>query len=98
MRRVHVFALFLLALLLTPVGTLNAQSITITPVIPSVAVGKTVQFSAQVTGLSNTAVTWWAGGVKGGNATVGTITSKGLYTAPQTTPSQNPVQITATNV
>jgi len=91
------FALFLLALLLTPERILCAQSITITPGTPSVAVGKTVQFSAQVTGLSNTAVTWSAGGVKGGNATVGTITSMGLYTAPQTPPSQNPVQITATS-
>ena len=98
--RMHIvggFALFLLALLLTPERILCAQSITITPGTPSVAVGKTVQLSAQVTGLSNTAVTWSAGGVKGGNTTVGTITAMGLYTAPQTPPSQNPVQITATS-
>ena len=97
MHRVRVFGLFLLALVLTPVRILYAQRITITPRTPSVAVGKAVQFSAQITGLSNTAVTWSAGGVKGGNSTVGTITSTGLYTAAQTPPSQNPVQITATS-
>ena len=41
-------------------------------------VGQTAQYTAQVTGLSHTAVAWYAGGVKGGNSTVGTISAKGL--------------------
>jgi len=74
-----------------------SQSITVTPAEPSVIVGQTVQYSAQVTGLSGKGVTWSAGGVKGGNSTVGTINAKGLYRAPATPPGQNPVQIIATN-
>ncbi len=98
MHRVRGTAPFLLVLVITPVWTVYAQSIIITPGTPSVAVGRTVQFSAQATGLSNATVTWSAGGVKGGNSTAGTVTSTGLYTAPQSLPSQNSVQITATSV
>lgn len=45
----------------------------------------TQQFSANVQGLSNTAVTWSVDGVSGGNSTNGVITSSGLYTAPAAT-------------
>jgi hypothetical protein len=76
---------------------LCAQSITVTPTMPSVAVNGTVQFTAQVSGLSSNAVRWSAGGVQGGNTTAGTISSSGLYTAPKTIPGQNPVQIIATS-
>ncbi len=41
-------------------------------------------------------VIWLAGGKIGGNATVGTISSTGLYTAPMTAPASGQVQITAT--
>jgi hypothetical protein len=43
---------------------------------------QTQQFSAAVSGSSNTAVHWQAGGVSGGNSNYGTISSSGLYTAP----------------
>jgi hypothetical protein len=98
MRQVRSLALSLLTSLLAPVSPLYGQTITVTPGVPSVALGNTVQFSAQVNGLPNTAVTWSAGGVRGGNSTAGTISSTGLYTAPTTMPGQNPVQITATSV
>ena len=39
-------------------------------------------FVAKVTGGSDTAVTWTVDAISGGNSTVGTITGKGLYTAP----------------
>ena len=97
MRLVRSFGLFLLALMLLPVGDLYAQSITITPPNPTVGVGQTIQLSAQVTGLSNTDVTWSVAGVKGGNSTAGMITSAGLYKAPAKLPGQNPVQVTATS-
>ena len=58
----------------------------------------TRQFTANVTGLTNTAVVWAAGGVVGGNSTAGTISTTGLYTAPAVLPAQNPVQITARSV
>jgi len=98
MQRVGNLALFLLAILLVPAIDVCAQSITVTPSMPYVAVGGTVQFSATVTGLSGKGVTWSAGGKVGGNATSGKITATGLYTAPATLPGQNPVQVTATSI
>ncbi|MFN7992195.1 MAG: hypothetical protein U0Q18_01250 [Bryobacteraceae bacterium] len=91
-------SLFRFVLLLAAVTCASAQSVTISPLSPSLAVGKTIQFSAQVTGLTRTGVTWSAGGAVGGNSTAGTITAKGLYKAPASLPGQNPVQITATSV
>lgn len=58
----------------------------------SVLLGNTQQFTAAVTGTSNTAVTWSVNGVSSGNSTVGTIASTGLYTAPQDLP--NPTNVT----
>ncbi|MEQ1947564.1 MAG: DUF1800 family protein [Bryobacteraceae bacterium] len=83
----------LAALVVAP--ALLAQSITVSPKNDSVVAGQAKQYAATVTGLSNTSVNWYAGGVKGGNSTVGTISSAGLYTAPLNLPAQNPVQIMA---
>lgn len=44
------------------------------------------QFSATVTGTSNTAVTWKVNGTTGGSALTGTITAAGLYYAPHSAP------------
>ena len=57
--------------------------------------GTTVQFTATVSGTTNTAVTWQVNGVPGGNSTVGTISSDGLYTAPAVQPNPSTVTITA---
>ena len=81
MRNVGGILLCALALLLAALGNAGAQSIKVAPANSSVPVNKTLQFSAQVTGLSSADVIWSAGGVKGGNATAGTITPAGLYTA-----------------
>src|SRR2546430_16794247 len=56
--------------------------VTIAPMSATVAARGTQQFTATVQNTSNTAVTWQVNGVTGGNATVGTISSSGLYTAP----------------
>lgn len=61
--------------------------ITISPTTATVASGGTQQFSATVTGSSNTAVTW--------TASAGTINSSGLFTAPAVT-TQTTVTVTAT--
>ena len=53
------------------------------------------QFTATVTNTTDTAVTWQVNGVTGGNATVGTINSSGLYTAPAVIPNPASVTITA---
>ena len=74
----------------------HAQSVSVAPSSAMVGVGFTQQFTATVTGLSNTAVTWSVAGKGVGNATVGTITPAGLYTAPLTLPGQNPVTVRAT--
>jgi parallel beta-helix repeat protein len=63
----------------------------------SVLLGNTQQLTATVTGTSNTAVTWSVNGVSGGNSTVGTISSTGLYTAPQDLPNPASVTIQATS-
>lgn len=72
-------------------------TVSISPISPSVRVGETVQFTATVLGISNTAVTWSVNGTVGGNATVGTISTAGLYTAPSTVPTTT-VRVRATSV
>src|SRR6184192_2421689 len=70
-------------------------SVTISPVSATVGAGGTQQFTATVQNTSNTAVTWQVSGVSGGNATVGTISSSGLYTAPAVVPNPATVAVTA---
>jgi hypothetical protein len=77
--------------------TLVGVTVTVSPTTAQVPGGATQQFTATVTGPSNTSVTWSAGGVVGGNSTVGTINSTGLYTAPSTVPNPAQVTITATS-
>ena len=66
---------------------LDAQSIALTPGYTTLGVNQTLQYTATVTGLTNTAVTWKVCNVTGGNATCGTITQTGLYTAPAAVPA-----------
>ena len=76
-------------------GSSNQSSvgITVLPTAASVSVGNTQQFTATVTGTSNTGVSWT---VVGG-ASNGTITSAGLYTAPTSVPNPPTVTVTATS-
>lgn len=67
-------------------GTPSAM-VAVTPASPCILPSATEQFTAVVTSLSNTAVTWLVDNVAGGNSTVGTITASGLYTAPPYTGS-----------
>lgn len=84
-----------IGLLLTLLSIPQALGLTVKPTMPSVALGRTVQFAAQQDAATSTDVAWSAGGVIGGNSKAGTISSAGLYTAPATMPGQNPVQVTA---
>jgi len=63
-----------------------------------VRLGSTDQFTATVTGESSTSVTWQVNGVTGGNSTVGTISTAGLYTPPAAIPSPNTVTVKAISV
>lgn len=70
---------------------------TISPTQAIVQAGLSQQFSAVVNGTANTGVTWLVNGSAGGNHTVGTISSSGLYAAPQVAPA-TPVTVTARSV
>lgn len=70
-------------------------TVVVSPANATVETGKTQQFTAAVTGTTNTAVSWNVNGVAGGNATVGVISAAGLYTAPATAPSPATVTIGA---
>jgi len=72
-------------------------TVTVSPASAQVPVNGLQQFSAAVANTSNTAVTWSANGVPGGNSTVGTISFAGLYTAPAKIPSPATVTVTATS-
>src|SRR5690349_8246056 len=72
-------------------------TVTITPTTASLQTTKTQQFTATVTGSSNVAVTWKVNDVVGGNSTIGTVSTSGLYTAPAAAPSPNTVNVTATS-
>ena len=82
------------ALIAIAPGVLSAQSVAISPGYTTIGVNATLQYTATVTGLANTAVTWSVSGKVTGNATYGTITTGGLYTAPATIPA-NGITITA---
>ncbi|MBI3475006.1 MAG: DUF1800 domain-containing protein [Acidobacteria bacterium] len=82
---------------LTVNAPLNIQ-VKVTPATAQVRTGVKQQFSATVTGTSNTAVTWSVSGVAGGNATLGMVDTGGMYTAPASVPNSNPVSVTATSV
>jgi len=75
----------------------QSATVTVSSSSSSVVLGNTQQFTATVTGISNTEVTWSVNGVSGGNSTVGTISSAGLYTAPQDLPNPSNVTIKATS-
>ncbi len=80
-----------------PPPPVSAITVSVSPASASLAAGSTQQFTASVSGTSNTAVTWSVSNVTGGNATVGTVTTAGLYTAPNTVPSPGTVTVTATS-
>jgi len=71
--------------------------VTVAPLDASTPTGTSVQFTANVSGTTNTAVNWSVNGVAAGNSTVGTISSAGLYAAPTTAPSPATVAVTATS-
>ena len=76
-------------------STTPVVNITISPTSASVQTSLTQQFTATVTGSTNTAVTWQVNNVTGGNSTTGTVSTTGLYTAPATVPSPAAVTVKA---
>lgn len=64
-------------------------SVIVSPSTASVANFGTQQFTANVTGTANTAVTWNVNGVTGGNQQLGFVSSSGLYVAPGGVPTKS---------
>jgi len=73
-------------------------AVSVDPPAVSLSVSQTQQFTATVTSTGNKNVTWDVNGVAGGTATVGTISSSGLYTAPAQVPSPAQVSVNATSM
>ncbi len=67
----------------------------VVPTSAALVIGTSRQFSDTVRNASNTGVVWQVNGTPGGDATVGTITAAGLYSAPSAVPSPATVSVTA---
>jgi len=100
--RVLLFASLLLCAICTSCGAVGSSqappapvTVAVTPNSAQPYQGETVQFSASVQNAASTAVTWQVNGTAGGNLSVGTINSTGLYAAPALVPNPPTVTVTA---
>ncbi len=83
----------------TPPPAATVTSVAVSCASATVNVGQTSQCSATVqgTGSYSSAVNWSVNSVAGGNATVGTVSTSGLYTAPSLVPNTGTVTVSATS-
>jgi YD repeat-containing protein len=88
--------------LTTPLGSATSPepftvlgAFALVPDQASVVLGSAYGFQATLNGNPTSAVTWRVSGIIAGTASLGTISSSGLYTAPATLPPVNPVSIEA---
>jgi hypothetical protein len=88
----------------TPLGSAASAApfvvigtIAVAPGLTDVQVGLTRQFEATEDGAPTTGVLWSVNGIVGGDTTVGTISTTGLYTAPGVVPVPPTVTVTATH-
>ena len=86
----------------TPLGTATSPEpfrvlglLTVSPTGAVLVPNGTQQFTALEGGSLITDITWAVDGIPGGDATVGTISSGGLYTAPAAIPAPPTVTVTA---
>ena len=76
----------------TATVTLQPVALTVTPGTASMFRGQAQQFTATVTGNTNTSVTWSV------SPSVGSISAAGVYTAPASVPATQTVTVKATSV
>ncbi|MFI5337604.1 MAG: hypothetical protein ACHQ5A_12520, partial [Opitutales bacterium] len=102
MTKKWVLAVALLSLLAISMGCRNIVAVSQVKVVVSnpgnlsvLYVTQVVQFTATVTGTSNTGVTWSLSGTGCTGSACGTLDSSGKYTAPPA-PAPNPGQVTIT--
>jgi hypothetical protein len=69
----------------------------VSPSTAPVNVGTGLQLTAEISGTNNRKVTWAVNGIDGGNATVGTVSITGFYTAPAVVPANPVVLVRATS-
>ena len=69
--------------------------VTVSPTAATVFVGADQAFTAVVANAVDASVSWQVNGVASGDATVGTITPSGVYTAPASAPTPATVTVTA---
>jgi hypothetical protein len=62
-------------------------ALSVSPTSAELMTGTTQQFTATVPGQTNPAIAWSVDGIDGGDPTVGTISSDGIYTAPSSSGS-----------
>jgi hypothetical protein len=72
-------------------------SVGVSPTSANVRAGDSYTFKANVSGSTNTSVTWSVNGTSGGSSTTGTIDASGKYTAPASLPNPNTVRVKATS-
>ncbi len=78
-----VLRLFFLLTLLA-ITAAAAVTVTVKPTRAPLTLKQKQQFTATVSGTTNTGITWLVDGVVGGSSTVGTVSTSGLYTPPST--------------
>ena len=85
---------------LTAITVPSPVTVSVSPTSGSLQAGSgnTQAFTATVGETLNTQVTWQVNTITGGSATVGTISTAGVYTAPATVPSPATVTVTAISV
>ena len=80
------------------ITVLPAVEITVTPLDPTVGVGRSLKFTATVRNADNPATVWSVAGPDCSGNGCGTVSAEGLYSAPTLVPGVPTVTITATSV
>jgi hypothetical protein len=83
------------ATIVAPPTVTISPTCTTTPCTLTSGSANQMTFTATVTGAPTTLVDWQVNGILGGNATFGTITAAGVYTAPNTPPTGSTVTVMA---
>ncbi len=78
-----------------PAGGPGLTALTVTPSSASIPGVAQQQFTAKSGDGSKPAVSWSINGIAGGNATLGTISANGMYTAPEFPPAPNSITVSA---
>ena len=84
---------FLQTVALTGTGADASSAVTVTPGRGVITQFQTQQFSAAINGIQSSNVTWSVDGITGGNSTLGTISTGGLYTPPSSS-ATHVIQVT----